>query len=209
MLPRPRVPYQGGMPPARYMNPMQGRPSFGPMMGGAPQMRPRGGGGSGGGGLLSKLLGRGNQGGQLNAAGRTLGAAGARGAGSGGGFLKTLSNPSAISGFLSNTQKVLSTAQQIGPMVQQYGPIVKNLPAMWKLYRGLKNVPSETEESKTADDNTQAEAKPKSATQQNKKKKKKPAQPVADVQNEVEDHQEEKRETATKARGTSKPKLYI
>lgn len=30
--------------------------------------------------------------------------------------------------------------------IQQVGPLVKNLPAMWKLYRGLKNAPNEDEQ---------------------------------------------------------------
>ena len=54
-----------------------------------------------------------------------------------------------IMGFLNNTQQVLKTAQSIGPMVQQfqqYGSLVKNIPAMWKLYRGLKNSPDASEE---------------------------------------------------------------
>ncbi|WP_062355796.1 VrrA/YqfQ family protein [Bacillus kwashiorkori] len=52
-----------------------------------------------------------------------------------------------ISKFLGQTQQVLRTVQQVGPMVQQYGPIIKNLPALWKLYRGLSadNTDSETE----------------------------------------------------------------
>ena len=59
----------------------------------------------------------------------------------GGGLLKSLTNPGTINSFLTNTQKVLNTAQQVGPLVNQYGPIVKNLPMMWKLYRGLKDAP--------------------------------------------------------------------
>ena len=70
---------------------------------------------------------------------------GSQNAAGGGSLLKTLTNPSSINGFLANTQKVLNTAQQVGPMIQQYGPIVKNLPVMWKLYRGFKNAPDLTE----------------------------------------------------------------
>jgi YqfQ-like protein len=92
-----------------------------------------------GGGLLSKLLG------QVNQAGASQGfnplSFGSQQAASGGGLLKSLTNPGTINSFLTNTQKVLSTAQQVGPLVNQYGPIVKNLPMMWKLYRGLKDAP--------------------------------------------------------------------
>ena len=102
-----------------------------------PQMRQ----GGGGGGFLSKLLGKGKQIGKVSGATRSLGAQQVAGGGS---IMKSLTNPSAINGFLTNTQKVLSTAQQVGPMINQYGPLVKNIPVMWKLYRGLKNAPDLT-----------------------------------------------------------------
>ena len=73
---------------------------------------------------------------------------GAQNARAGGSMMQTLTNPASINGFLTNTQKILNTANQVGPIVQQYGPIVKNLPAMWRLYRGLKNAPdANTEEN--------------------------------------------------------------
>lgn len=64
----------------------------------------------------------------------------------GGSFLQGLTNPGSIQSFLNNTQQVLRTAQQIGPMVQQYGPLVRNLPAMWKLYKGFKDIPEQNGE---------------------------------------------------------------
>ena len=95
----------------------------------------------GGGGFLSKLLGKGKQMGQVYGATRSIGAQQVAGGGS---ILKSFTNPSAINGFLTNTQKVLNTAQQVGPMINQYGPLVKNIPVMWKLYRGFKNAPDLT-----------------------------------------------------------------
>ena len=122
MTPRPFNPYNNRMAP---MNPtmMRGpRPSTGR-----------------GGGLLSRLLG------QVNQTGARQGfnplSFGTQQAAQGGGLLKSLTNPGTINSFLTNTQKVLNTAQQVGPLVNQYGPIVKNLPMMWKLYRGLKDAP--------------------------------------------------------------------
>ncbi|TRZ39108.1 hypothetical protein CEQ21_19115 [Niallia circulans] len=117
------------------------------------QMMGRGGGApakNGGGGILSKLLG-GGKGGDTNSAQRGLGAtigAGTRNAAaaSGGGILKTLTNPASINGFLANSQKFLSTASQVGPMISQYGPMVRNIPAMWKLYKGLSSSSSDTTE---------------------------------------------------------------
>lgn len=127
MMPRYRFPTQG-MPP-HYFNPY-GRPPMHPMMGMYPQMQKKGG-------LLSKLLGKGAKTGVNSRA--ILGAP--QHSAAGGSFLKSLTNPSSLNSVLSNTQKILNTAQQVGPMVQQYGPIVKNLPTLWKLYRGLKDAP--------------------------------------------------------------------
>jgi len=139
MMPRYRFPSQG-MPP-HYYNPY-GRPPMNPMRGMYPQMRQRGG-------ILSKLLGKGARTGVNSRA--MFGSPQLQAGGGGGSFLKTLTNPSSINGFLSNTQKILNTAQQVGPMVQQYGPIVKNLPSLWRLYRGLKDAPefSNSETSST------------------------------------------------------------
>lgn len=64
-------------------------------------------------------------------------------------------NPDSISRFLGQTQQVLRTGQQIGGMIQQYGPIVKNLPALWKIYRGLDN--ETTNNDSNQDDEKQQE----------------------------------------------------
>ena len=122
------------MPPQSYHSyrPYNRMPSGNPMMARQrpPQQR-------GGGGLLSRLFNQGGRGNQPNI--QPFGGFGQQQAvRSGSGLIKTLTNPTTINGFLTNTQKVLSTAQQVGPLVQQYGPIVKNLPMMWKLYRGFK-----------------------------------------------------------------------
>lgn len=105
-----------------------------------------------GGGLLSKLLGQVNQTGASQGF-NPLSFGTQQAARGGGGLLKTLTNPGTINSFLTNTQKVLSTAQQVGPLVNQYGPIVKNLPMMWKLYRGLKDAPdfNENQEPSSVD----------------------------------------------------------
>lgn len=132
MHPRPRMP----MTRMSRMHPMHGPQRFGPMAQG-PMMRQ-------GGGLLSKILGKGNRVNEIGFNTASKGMAGNRAIpSSGSSFLKTLSNPSSINGLLSNTQKVLNTAGQIAPMVQQYGPMVRNLPAIWKLYKGFKDIPTE------------------------------------------------------------------
>jgi hypothetical protein len=122
------------------------------MMGRAPKSRQ-------GGGLLAKLLGKSGRGNNSGIPGFASAAANGpvRAASSGGGFLKTLTDPVALNGFLNNTQQVLKTAQQFGPMIQQYGPLVRNLPSMWKLYKGLKDLPNaeETGEQQTAEEPVQ------------------------------------------------------
>jgi hypothetical protein len=102
-------------------------------------------GGNKGGGLLAKILGRGNQqpsgmSGILPSMSRS-----APSTGGASGILKSLANPETLNGFLNNTQNVLKTAQQLGPVIQQYGPLIRNLPSLWKLYRGLKDAGSDTE----------------------------------------------------------------
>lgn len=209
--PRPRNPFQGGMPPNQMMHPMQGRPPNpmgmmqrqpmrGPQSGGLGAAA-RGGNERGGGGLLSRILGGGSQ---ARGAASAASAAGSRAVGStgagGSGILQTLTNPGAINGFLSNTQKFLNTAGQFGPMVQQYGPMVKNIPSMWKLYRGLKNLPdADTNEEKAVETETKAK--------KNTKTKRKPESISTAIKNEntIEPPQEVKRETS----GQSMPKLYI
>jgi hypothetical protein len=155
-----------------------------------------------GGGLLSKLLGKGKS--QGTQAGMQMFANAPRSAApaAGGGLLKSLTDPTAITGFLNNTQRVLKTAQQIGPMVQQYGPIVKNLPAMWKLYRGL-NAASTDEETKDDGGVESTNTEPQSET----KTKRKRSNPVS---TENDTHSIEIEEKGSKRlQGKSIPKIYV
>jgi hypothetical protein len=220
MQPRQRFPMQGGMGgqmmrpgpfggqgqmggpfgPGRQMmgSPHQfsgGNPMMGQMIGqmaGRPQQGRRSGGG-----LLSKILGGKNKNNGLGGLrGMQAAARGNSGGGGIGSILQTLSKPEGLSGILNNTQQVLKTAQSIAPMIQQYGPIVKNLPMMWKLYKGFKDLPS----GETAEENTSVTpvSEFEQAPQQTVKKKKKPeVEPTEQV--EVRNNQH----------GTSLPKLYI
>jgi hypothetical protein len=160
---RPGAPMQRGYPP-RMMNtrhysgphigggynqvPMMNRPMMNtPMMGRNS--------GKQGGGLLSKILGRTKQGGP--GGGIPSFSRGVSSGGGGGGILQSLTNPETLNGFLNNTQAVLKTAQQLGPMIEQYGPLVRNLPSLWKLYRGLKDANNDSPSDKT-DDNSSDES---------------------------------------------------
>lgn len=215
MPPRPPFPISKGMP--QQMNGF-GRNNFGPMMTpsrmgnvrmgrasmGANFKRGARGGTrqAGGGGLLAKILGKGNaQGSQrgiqaFGGAGRSSATATQTG-----GLLKSLTDPTAISGFLNNTQRVLNTAQQIGPMVQQYGPLVKNLPAIWKLYRGFNTTEAESD----VENETNEGEKPI------KRQESKTSAPLnedhGDKTVQIED--EGSSEVVKKTKGKSVPKIYV
>ncbi len=155
--------------------PQRGGGFFGP-----PGMPP--GQGMDRGGLLSRLFQR-----QVpSQAGRTAAGLFSRGSQTGGGsLLQGLTNPGNIQSFLNNTQQVLRTAQQIGPMVQQYGPLVRNLPAMWKLYKGFKNAPEEMNEKE--EKASESSSKPSGEYEQESSNQK----------------------TSTTQSGESLPKLYV
>jgi len=137
-----------------------------------------------GGGLLSRLFRRqaGLQGRQAAAAGFSKAAA--QGAVGGGG----------LTGFLDQTQQVLKTMQQAGPIIQQYGPMIKNLPAMWRLYKGFRDIKTEGEQND-----------PESAPSLKSSPNAKSAQQL-DVK-EIKEHGQ-KRERKQK-NGKSVPKIYV
>lgn len=216
--PRPRYPMYGHMSPnmmgrgpyggqQHMMNPYGGS---GPMMGfqqnynsGSAMMGQTMGRGQGrrnGGGLLSKILGGKKQGNQARGLGgvQTAGRAAPSGGGVGS-ILQTLSNPNSLTGFLNNTQQVLNSVQSITPMIQQYGPLVKNIPMMWKLYKGFKDLPTEEQgEENKSDTQVMSEESAPSPAEPNKRSKKKKV-----VQSESVE------EAKTRPNGPSVPKLYI
>lgn len=51
-------------------------------------------------------------------------------------------SPSRLDSYMNTAQQFLSTAQQFAPVIQQFAPMVQNLPAMWKLYKGLQSLPN-------------------------------------------------------------------
>jgi hypothetical protein len=168
--------------------------------------------GPGKGGLLSKLLKKGdnqNAGGGLlqqfsrgDSSSNTTGSE--RSPQAAGGILQSLLNPGNVNSFLSNTQQMLQTAQQLGPMFQQYGPMVKNIPALWKLYRGFKDMPADdaadkgNSEEKIVDNDI-----PEVESTVKKKKKKKPPVEISE-DSDLDDNQAQ-----SKSKSGSKPKLYI
>lgn len=131
--------------------------------------------------------------------------------------VRNVATPGTLNRFLTNTQQVLNTAQQIGPMIQQYGPMVRNLPAMWRLYKGFKNASAEAdpesadqsanEEEKEEEENEEEENKKEedetkntSTSSQQPQKKKSAKQKSRKVSSRVK---------KTEKSGESVPKLYI
>lgn len=198
---QPRIP-QGLSGRAPMMMGMNRMPRPG-LFGGAQQM-------NSGGGLLSRILGRGT-------AARGMGMNGlmgmqnaGRAAAGGGSFLQNLTNPSGLSGILNNTQQVLKTAQTVGPMIQQYGPIVRNLPAMWKIYRGFKNTPSDSEDEKSETNETSEESKSTSNDSSKKRKTVKNKKSSSKKGSSMEKQTASKPSTTvSREKGASVPKLYI
>ncbi len=156
-----------------------------------------------GGGILARLLGKG-QGAGANFRGLGGAVQGAqRAAGGGGGLLQSLANPASINGFLTNTQKVLQTAQQVGPMIQQYGPLVKNLPAMWKLYRGLKDLPDQEQDPEVT------ETTPKESKQESNTSRKSRAASASSKRSTRTQSQNESTSGTGSVTKNSTPKLFI
>lgn len=95
------------------------------------------------GGILSSLFGRGGgaAGNAVTAARSVTGAAGSAAQGG-----------ASLTNIMNGTQKVLAAGERIVPMVrqvQQYGPLIKNLPSMWKMYRGLKAADTAADSAET------------------------------------------------------------
>ncbi len=186
-------PGQTTRPPFQMMGGQQFRQPF-PMSGQHQTANP------GGGNILSKLLqgfrSQGNVGSPPNIS-NAIG--GFQRASESGSVLKGLTDPGKLQSILSNTQQVLKTAQQVGPLIQQYGPLVKNLPSMWKLYKGLKDAPDN--ETETDDHLEKEEKKKETTTVSNKANKEDVRQPLS-----TEEETNEQSEVQT---GQSIPKLYI
>lgn len=52
-----------------------------------------------------------------------------------------------LEGFLSGANSLFTNAQKFTPYIQQAAPMFKNLPALWRLYRGFKNTSDPLESS--------------------------------------------------------------
>lgn len=50
--------------------------------------------------------------------------------------------PSKMDAYMQTANRFLNTAQQFAPVAQQFAPMLRNLPAMWRLYKGFQSIPS-------------------------------------------------------------------
>lgn len=51
-----------------------------------------------------------------------------------------------LDSFLQTANSFMNTAQKFTPYVQQAAPMIKNLPALWRMYRGFSNSPDDEED---------------------------------------------------------------
>lgn len=209
MPPRQMPPVQRGFNLFRGPQPTQPFQSFSPFAR-SPVSRP-----ARGGGLLSRLLNRSGRMGNTAFPGMT-------------GFerpasligqspVQNLASPGTLNKFLANTQQVLNTAQQIGPMIQQYGPMVRNLPAMWRLYKGFKNATAEEDADADADADADTESDSPdedSHEEEENTEKKDSAKKASSSSHQTKRSRIQKSKKASSAKaekrsGESVPKLYI
>lgn len=50
--------------------------------------------------------------------------------------------PSKMDAYMQTANRFLNTAQQFAPVAQQFAPMMRNLPAMWRLYKGFQSMPA-------------------------------------------------------------------
>ena len=91
-------------------------------------------------------------------AAEVAGAAGAAG-------ISSLLAPGRIDQFLQSTGQFMKTAQTYAPYVQQAVPMFKNIPALFRLYKGFQNAPNASEKSTSPKGSSKSDTFSKSAKQ--------------------------------------------
>lgn len=99
--------------------------------------------------------------GAAEAAGATAGAAG----------VSSLLAPGRIEQFLQSTGQFMKTAQTYAPYVQQAVPMFKNIPALFRLYKGFQNAPNADEKPRPPKSSAKSDAFPKSTKQPQPKRR--------------------------------------
>lgn len=93
-------------------------------------------------------------------AAEVAGAAGAAGASS-------LLAPARIEQFLQSTGQFMKTAQTYAPYVQQAVPMFKNIPALFRLYKGFQNAPNANSKTTSSRGKSRSGSSSESTKQQN------------------------------------------
>ena len=57
--------------------------------------------------------------------------------------------PFRLDQFMNQAGQFVQSAQKYAPMIQQARPMLKNLPALWRLYKGFQSTPATGEEQAT------------------------------------------------------------
>lgn len=73
--------------------------------------------------------------------------------------------PGRIEQFLQSTGQFMKTAQTYAPYVQQAVPMFKNIPALFRLYKGFQNAPNTNERPSPPRSSAKPDASPKPAKQ--------------------------------------------
>lgn len=93
-------------------------------------------------------------------------AAGAAGATTGvAGGVSSLLASGRIEQFLQSTGQFMKTAQTYAPYVQQAVPMFKNIPALFRLYKGFQNAPNASEKPRSTRSSDKSAPSPKPAKQ--------------------------------------------
>ena len=128
---------------------------------------------SGGGIPGPRFSGGGFSGAAADVAAGAAGVAGAAGAaevagaaaGAGAAGVSSLLAPGRIEQFLQSTGQFMKTAQTYAPYVQQAVPMFKNIPALFRLYRGFQNSPNANERPTSSKRSSKSSESSKSAKQ--------------------------------------------
>lgn len=151
---------------------------------------------SGSGGLLSRLIGGGSRG--------ETGMRGFEGLARGGNIGSSFSQSGGLMNILNQTQSVLKSASQLQPLIEQYGPLVRNFPAMWKLYKGLKDSVNEDSDSNDKENDNQT-----SSSKDNKSQKKSKSSKKGKSSSKHNHKTNHTTKSSSSGMGNTRPKLYI
>ncbi len=72
--------------------------------------------------------------------------------------------PFRLDQFMNQAGQLVQSAQKYAPMIQQAQPMLKNLPALWRLYKGFQSTPAPEQEQGSRSSRTQQSFEPSRTT---------------------------------------------